>query len=97
MIVTLLALSMAVADLPASRALIACAHRESRIQQARRATREAAYTAIEHKCARQAQRLYTVIVTVNLRAGSSEGDARINAGDTVSLTLQDAMPNIAPM
>jgi hypothetical protein len=96
MSVALLALAMALEDLPASRALVACARREGKVQKARHATHEAAYTAIEATCARQAVRLYKVVVALNLRAGSSEGDARINAGDTVSLTLQDAIPQMAP-
>lgn len=45
-------------------------------------------------CAKPLQRLYDATLTINHRAGISEVDARINAGDTVALETQNAVERI---
>ena len=49
---------------------------------------------LERVCARQSQRLYDSTIAINRRAGISEGDAHVNAGDTISLAGQEAVAQI---
>ena len=77
-----------------TRALSLCAARVGATFGAVPATREIIYDRIAQTCAPQAQRLSDQTLATNRRLGISEGDGRINAGDTVVLALQDAADRV---
>jgi hypothetical protein len=74
---------------PMNAAFAKCAKRASKILIAMRADHLSVYDSIEKRCETELQAIYNEVLRINISAGVSEGDGRINAGDTVSLTLQD--------
>jgi hypothetical protein len=72
----------------------ACARRVGTREGVNKASAEGIYHRLETMCAKPLQRLYDATLAVNRRAGNSEGDAHINAGDTVSLEMQEAVGRI---
>lgn len=74
---------------PMNAAFAKCAKRASKKLIAARADHPSVYETIEKRCEPELKAIYNEVLRVNIVAGVSEGDARINAGDTVSLALQD--------
>jgi hypothetical protein len=79
---------------PLNTAFSRCAKRTSKKLIAMRADHLTVYETIEKRCDIQLHAIYEEVRRVNAVAGVDGGDARINAGDTVSLILQDKVDAI---
>jgi hypothetical protein len=79
---------------PVSAAFAQCAKKASKKLIATRADHLIVYDTIEKRCETELQAIYNEVLRINIAAGISESDGRINAGDTVSLALQDMVGTI---
>jgi hypothetical protein len=71
-----------------------CANKASKKLIAIRADHLSVYDTIEKRCEAELQAIYNEVLRINISAGISESNSRINAGDTTSLALQDMVGTI---
>jgi hypothetical protein len=74
---------------PLNTAFSQCVQKAEKRLIAIRADHGTVYETIEKRCDRQLRAVFEEVRRININERVNEGDARINAGDTVTLMLQD--------
>jgi hypothetical protein len=79
---------------PANAAFAQCAKKAGKKLIAARADHVTVYETVEKRCETELTAIYNEVLRININAGVNEGDSRINAGDSTSVTLQEKVAMI---